>query len=163
VDKLGESVVVNLPTADLVGLAAKRFTEEMLSHPRTVLTVPIPVHEGNGHAEKISGPREPGSLPRYVVYGALAKQANRIKEAFEGQAEIICVDKNQAGGTATNVGADWHIVWTDFVDHKTTEAVKKRFSAERVILHKGGVAKLIEKIYQTLPAQPVNGRARIPA
>jgi len=140
----------------IVGRAAEGLTETwMLKGLQSVLAAtPIPKPHATKHPAQSKPPAIPSPTrirkPRVAILGCLPNQQNIIRERLKDRAELTFVEKSR-GDNAIPDGQDVILHWARFARHSAQKyATEKAKDGCILIVHHGGISKIIEKIEDAL-------------
>lgn len=90
-------------------------------------------------------------LPKILVCGPLPKQQQELTHYFDGVAKLKFVASDDKAHLVSTRGrnCDMAVVWTNFVNHSTTDHTLKTFG-KKVTLAKGGMQTLRETIEEAV-------------
>jgi hypothetical protein len=83
-----------------------------------------------------------------LLIGPRDRHASQIRRRLGGLARSVEVLKE--GRKSVPAGYDVYVVWVEYVAHCQQEAARR--SGGRMVLHKGGIAALVEKVLVELAA-----------
>lgn len=99
---------------------------------------------------KLSMPM-PRVLKKVTVIGLLPDQARNLEGKLEGRAEFNFIDKNRCSPTAIPPVQDIIVVSAEFVSVPMKNEAKKRAEGgTQVIMHRGGISLLAQKLKEIL-------------
>ncbi len=145
-----EELLSMVPTDQLMGYAARRFTSDFLTREiklhHTVRQEGKDVATGNRHREEKSK-----SLPHIAIVGATNEQFTRIREHFLKKATFTHVERSRLQSNGIPNRTDMVVTWSNFAAKAQKKIVKARcrelgLHADRTPTHYGGFNGLIEVI-----------------
>jgi len=151
-----ESLLHDVPVPEIVGIAARRFSEALTNNSDNLVRLLLESVTPNLPVTTIPiaplvqpKPTSP-KLPRVCVFGLKPEQQKELEKRLRGEARIEKIDKQRETNLPT--GCDLYVVWATFVAHTVEPQVKKVAPVDKIIIHHGGITKMVETIRQRLKA-----------
>jgi hypothetical protein len=133
-----DQILEHINTSELVGLAAKRFTEQLLK-PVQQETKPVLAQNSTTTTKK--------KLTKVIVIGAKNEQCNQIQRELGKKADFKFVSKDIKD---VPDGGDIYVVWERFVGHDIIKEARKKAPEQGYISHFSGMSTLIPAIKERL-------------
>jgi hypothetical protein len=132
-----EQILASLSEEEIVA----RFARTVLNRLAASLLRPAEVVQPPATSQPVLLPRP---VQTRVALLGLRDDQHQIVAGLLSDLKMIFVDKNRQDNCLPQV--DYCVIWTKFAPHSYCSLARRQLPAERIILHSGGIQRMVAKI-----------------